>query len=291
LAGKVPGHKLTARMVKTRLDTELVGNVSIRVLDIGRPDAWEVQGRGELALAVLVEQMRREGFELTVGKPQVVTKTIGGRLHEPFESLTIDCPDEYVGAITQLMAARKGRMTEMANHTTGWVRMDFVVPSRGLIGWRTDFLTETRGTGIGNAVFNGYQPWAGEIRARHTGSLVSDRTGTITPFALLQLADRGQFFVEPGQDTYEGMVVGINPRPEDLDINVTREKKLTNMRSSTADVFETLAKPIELDLERAMEFCAPDECVEVTPEVIRVRKVELVATARARSRSRAKARG
>jgi GTP-binding protein len=291
LAGKVPGHKLTARMVKTRLDTELVGNVSIRVLDIGRPDAWEVQGRGELALAVLVEQMRREGFELTVGKPQVVTKTIDGRLHEPFESLTIDCPDEYVGAITQLMAARKGRMTEMANHTTGWVRMDFVVPSRGLIGWRTDFLTETRGTGIGNAVFNGYQPWAGEIRARHTGSLVSDRTGTITPFALLQLADRGQFFVEPGQDTYEGMVVGINPRPEDLDINVTREKKLTNMRSSTADVFETLAKPIELDLEQAMEFCAPDECVEVTPEVIRVRKVELAATARARSRSRAKARG
>ncbi len=291
LAGKVPGHKLTARMVKTRLDTELVGNVSIRVLDIGRPDAWEVQGRGELALAVLVEQMRREGFELTVGKPQVVTKTVDGRLHEPFESLTIDCPEQYVGAITQLMAARKGRMTEMANHTTGWVRMDFVVPSRGLIGWRTDFLTETRGTGIGNAVFNGYQPWAGEIRARHTGSLVSDRSGTITPFALLQLADRGQFFVEPGQETYEGMVVGINPRPEDLDINVTREKKLTNMRSSTADVMETLAKPIELDLEQAMEFCAPDECVEVTPEIIRVRKVELVATTRARSRSRAKARG
>jgi GTP-binding protein len=291
LAGKVSGHKLTARMVKTRLDTELVGNVSIRVLDIGRPDAWEVQGRGELALAVLVEQMRREGFELTVGKPQVVTKNIEGRLHEPFESLTIDCPDEYVGAITQLMAARKGRMTEMANHTTGWVRMDFVVPSRGLIGWRTDFLTETRGTGIGNAVFNGYQPWAGEIRARHTGSLVSDRTGTITPFALLQLADRGQFFVEPGQDTYEGMVVGINPRPEDLDVNVTREKKLTNMRSSTADVMETLARAIELDLEQAMEFCALDECVEVTPEVVRVRKVELAATTRARSRSRAKARG
>jgi len=290
LAGKVPGHKLTARMVKSRLDTELVGNVSIRVLDIGRPDAWEVQGRGELALAVLVEQMRREGFELTVGKPQVVTKTIDGKLHEPFEALTIDCPEEYVGAITQLMAARKGRMVEMANHATGWVRMDFVVPSRGLIGWRTDFLTETRGTGIGNAVFDGYKPWAGEIRARHTGSLVSDRSGTITPFALLQLADRGQFFVEPGQDTYEGMVVGINPRPEDLDINVTREKKLTNMRSSTADVIETLAKPIELDLEQAMEFCGPDECVEVTPEVVRVRKVELNATARARSRARAKAR-
>ena len=291
LAGKVPGHKLTARMVKARLDTELVGNVSIRVIDIGRPDAWEVQGRGELALAVLVEQMRREGFELTVGKPQVVTKTIDGRLHEPYEALTIDCPEEYVGAITQLMAGRKGRMVEMANHTTGWVRMDFVVPSRGLIGWRTDFLTETRGTGIGNAVFDGYRPWAGEIRARHTGSLVSDRSGTITPFALIQLADRGQFFVEPGQDTYEGMVVGINPRPEDLDINVTREKKLTNMRSSTADVIETLAKPIELDLERAMEFCAPDECVEVTPEVVRVRKVQLDATARARSRARAKARG
>ncbi|GBE64384.1 GTP-binding protein [Mycobacterium sp. MFM001] len=290
LAGKVPGHKLTARMVKSRLDTELVGNVSIRVLDIGRPDAWEVQGRGELALAVLVEQMRREGFELTVGKPQVVTKTIDGALHEPFEAMTIDCPEEYVGAITQLMAARKGRMVEMANHATGWVRMDFVVPSRGLIGWRTDFLTETRGTGIGNAVFDGYKPWAGEIRSRHTGSLVSDRSGTITPFALLQLADRGQFFVEPGQDTYEGMVVGINPRPEDLDINVTREKKLTNMRSSTADVIETLAKPIELDLEQAMEFCGPDECVEVTPEVVRVRKVELDATARARSRARAKAR-
>jgi GTP-binding protein len=291
LAGKVSGHKLTARMVKTRLDTELVGNVSIRVVDIGRPDAWEVQGRGELALAVLVEQMRREGFELTVGKPQVVTKTIDGTLNEPFEAMTIDIPEQYVGAITQLMAARKGRMAEMANHATGWVRMDFVVPSRGLIGWRTDFLTETRGTGIGNAVFDGYQPWAGEIRARHTGSLVSDRTGTITPFALIQLADRGQFFVEPGQDTYEGMVVGINPRPEDLDVNVTREKKLTNMRSSTADVIETLAKPIELDLEQAMEFCAPDECVEVTPEVVRVRKVQLDAADRARSRARAKARG
>jgi GTP-binding protein len=291
LAGKVSGHKLTARMVKTRLDTELVGNVSIRVIDIGRPDAWEVQGRGELALAVLVEQMRREGFELTVGKPQVVTKTIDGTLHEPFEAMTIDIPEQYVGAITQLMAARKGRMAEMANHATGWVRMDFVVPSRGLIGWRTDFLTETRGTGIGNAVFDGYQPWAGEIRARHTGSLVSDRTGTITPFALIALADRGQFFVEPGQDTYEGMVVGINPRQEDLDVNVTREKKLTNMRSSTADVIETLAKPIELDLEQAMEFCAPDECVEVTPEVVRVRKVQLDATDRARSRARAKARG
>jgi GTP-binding protein len=290
LAGKVPGHKLTARMVRSRLDAELVGNVSIRVVDIGRPDAWEVQGRGELALAVLVEQMRREGFELTVGKPQVVTKTIDGQLHEPFEALTIDCPEEFVGAITQLMAARRGRMEEMANHATGWVRMDFVVPSRGLIGFRTDFLTETRGTGIANAVFDGYRPWAGEIRARHTGSLVSDRSGVVTGYALLQLADRGTFFVEPGQETYEGMVVGINPRLEDLDLNVTREKKLTNIRSSTADVMETLAKPVELDLERAMEFCAPDECVEVTPEVVRVRKVELDATTRARSRARAKAR-
>ena len=291
LAGKVAGHKLTARLVRSRLDAELVGNVSIRVLDIGRPDAWEVQGRGELALAVLVEQMRREGFELTVGKPQVVTKTIDGRLHEPFESLTVDCPEQYVGAVTQLAAARRGRMVEMANHAAGWVRMDFSVPSRGLIGWRTDFLTETRGTGIANAVFDGYRPWAGEIRARHTGSLVSDRAGSITPFALLQLADRGTFFVEPGQDTYEGMVVGVNPRPEDLDVNVTREKKLTNMRSSTADVIETLAKPIDLDLEQAMEFCAPDECVEVTPEVVRVRKVELTASTRARSRARVKAHG
>jgi GTP-binding protein len=291
LAGKVSGHKLTARMVRSRLDAELVGNVSIRVVDIVRPDAWEVQGRGELALAVLVETMRREGFELTVGKPQVVTRTIDGQLHEPFEAMTIDCPEEFVGAITQLMAGRKGRMEEMKNHAAGWVRMDFIVPSRGLIGFRTDFLTLTRGTGIANAVFDGYRPWAGEIRARHTGSLVSDRSGTTTPFALLQLADRGQFFVEPGQDTYEGMVVGINPRPEDLDVNVTREKKLTNMRSSTADVIETLAKPLELDLERAMEFCSPDECVEVTPEVVRVRKVELDATSRARSRARAKARG
>ncbi|MGO9158777.1 translational GTPase TypA [Mycobacterium sp.] len=291
LAGKVSGHKLTARMVRSRLDAELVGNVSIRVVDVGRPDAWEVQGRGELALAVLVEQMRREGFELTVGKPQVVTRTIDGKLHEPFEAMTIDCPEEFVGAITQLMAGRKGRMEEMKNHAAGWVRMDFIVPSRGLIGFRTDFLTLTRGTGIGNAVFDGYRPWAGEIRARHTGSLVSDRSGTITPFALLQLADRGQFFVDPGQDTYEGMVVGINPRPEDLDINVTREKKLTNMRSSTADVIETLAKPLELDLERAMEFCSVDECVEVTPEVVRVRKVVLDATSRARNRARAKARG
>jgi GTP-binding protein len=248
-----------------------------------------VQGRGELALAILVEQMRREGFELTVGKPQVVTKLVDGKLHEPYEELTVDSPDEYLGAITQLLAARKGKMVQMANHSAGWVRMEFIVPSRGLIGFRTDFLTETRGTGIANAVSHGYAPWAGEIRARHTGALVSDRAGSVTPFAMIQLSDRGQFFVEPGADTYEGMVVGINPRAEDLDINVTREKKLTNMRSSTADVFETLAKPLQLDLEAAMEFCADDECVEVTPEVVRVRKAILGATERGRALSRRKA--
>ncbi|GAB10610.1 GTP-binding protein TypA [Gordonia araii NBRC 100433] len=290
LAGKVSGHKLTARMVKSRLDSELVGNVSLRVVDIGRPDAWEVQGRGELALAILVEQMRREGFELTVGKPQVVTRQIDGKLHEPHEHLTIDVPEEYLGAVTQLLAARKGRMDHMATNAHGWVRMEFIVPSRGLIGFRTDFLTETRGTGIANAVFDGYAPWAGEIRARHSGSLVSDRQGSVTPYAMIQLADRGTFFVNPGDATYEGHVVGINPRQEDLDINVTREKKLTNMRQSSADVMETLAKPMQLDLEGAMEFCAADECVEVTPEVVRVRKVHLDATTRARERSRAKAR-
>ncbi len=290
LVGKVSGHKLTARMVKSRLDSELIGNVSLKVLDIGKPDQWEVQGRGELALAILVEQMRREGFELTVGKPQVVTQKVDGKVHEPFEHLTIDVPEEYLGSVTQLLANRRGRMETMANQGTGWVRMEFVVPSRGLIGFRTDFLTETRGTGIANAVFHEYAPWAGEIRARHTGSLVSDRQGSVTPFAMIQLADRGTFFVEPGADTYEGMVVGINPRAEDLDINVTKEKKLTNMRQSSADVMETLAKPIKLELEAAMEFCAADECVEVTPEVVRVRKVHLNATERARERSRAKSR-
>ncbi|MDF0530079.1 translational GTPase TypA [Tsukamurella sp. 8F] len=290
LVGKVSGHKLTARMVKSRLDAELIGNVSLKVLDIGKPDQWEVQGRGELALAILVEQMRREGFELTVGKPQVVTRKVDGKVHEPFEHLTVDVPEEYLGSVTQLLANRKGRMDSMANQGTGWVRMEFIVPSRGLIGFRTDFLTETRGTGIANAVFHEYAPWAGEIRARHTGSLVSDRQGSVTPFAMIQLADRGTFFVEPGADTYEGMVVGINPRAEDLDINVTKEKKLTNMRQSSADVMETLAKPIKLELEAAMEFCAADECVEVTPEVVRVRKLHLGASERARERSRAKSR-
>ncbi|MFJ1457851.1 translational GTPase TypA [Nocardia wallacei] len=290
LAGRNGGTKLTARLVKARLDQELVGNVSLRVLPTERPDTWEVQGRGELALAILVETMRREGFELTIGKPQVVTRTVDGKVHEPYEELTVDVPEEHLGAVTQLLASRKGKMVQMTNHGSGWVRMEFIVPSRGLIGFRTDFLTETRGTGIANAVSHGYAPWAGEIRARHTGSLVSDRTGSVTPYAMLQLADRGTFFVEPGADTYEGMVVGINPRAEDLDINVTREKKLTNMRSSTGDVLETLARPMVLDLEGALEFCAGDECVEVGPDVVRVRKVILNATERARELSRRKAR-
>ncbi|WP_024793785.1 translational GTPase TypA [Tomitella biformata] len=290
LAGRVSGHKLTARMIKARLDAELVGNVSLRVLDIGRPDAWEVQGRGELALAILVEQMRREGFELTVGKPQVVLRKVDGKTHEPYEDLTVDSPEEYLGAITQLLAGRKGRMVEMTNNGHGWVRLEFHVPSRGLIGFRNEFLTTTRGTGIANAVFAGYEPWAGEIRARHTGSLVSDRSGSVTPYAMIQLSDRGTFFVNPGADSYEGMVVGINPRSEDLDINVTREKKLTNMRAASSDTTETLAKPIELDLEAAMEFCAVDECVEVTPEITRVRKLHLNANERARERSRSKSR-
>ncbi|MFD7656036.1 translational GTPase TypA [Actinosynnema sp. NPDC059797] len=291
LAGRGGGTKLTARLVKARLDAELVGNVSVRVLPTERPDTWEVQGRGELALAILVEQMRREGFELTVGKPQVVTKTVDGKLHEPFERLTIDAPEEHLGAITQLLANRKGRMENMSGHGTGRIKLDYVVPSRGLIGFRTEFLTETRGTGIANAVAEGYGPWAGEIRTRHNGSLVADRAGSVTAYAMIQLADRGTFFVEPGADTYEGMVVGENPRAEDLDVNVCREKKLTNMRTSTADVMETLARPRKLSLEEALEFCAADECVEVAPEVVRVRKVILDANQRGRERNRAKLRG
>jgi GTP-binding protein len=290
LAGRNGGTKLTARLVKARLDSELVGNVSIRVLPTERPDTWEVQGRGELALAILVEQMRREGFELTVGKPQVVTRTIDGVLCEPYERLTIDSPEEHLGAVTQLLASRKGRMEHMDGHGTGRIKLDYVIPARGLIGFRTDFLTETRGTGIANHVFEGYHPWAGEIRTRHSGSLVADRTGPITAYAMIQLADRGTFFVEPGQDAYEGMVVGENPRAEDLDINVAREKKLTNMRQSSADVMETLARPRKLSLEEALEFCASDECVEVAPTVVRVRKLVLDATTRGRERSRAKTR-
>ncbi|MCE7008510.1 translational GTPase TypA [Kibdelosporangium philippinense] len=288
LAGRNGGTKLTARVLKARLDAELVGNVSVKVLPTERPDTWEVQGRGELALAILVETMRREGFELTVGKPQVVTRTIDGKLCEPFERLTIDAPEEHLGAITQLLAGRKGKMEHMGGHGTGRIRLEYVVPARGLIGFRTEFLTETRGTGIANHVFEGYFPWVGELRTRHSGSLVADRTGPITAYAMIQLADRGTFFVEPGQDAYEGMVVGENPRAEDLDVNVAREKKLTNMRSSTGDELERLARPRKLGLEEALEFCASDECVEVAPAVIRVRKLILDSTQRARARSRAK---
>ncbi|MGQ0842453.1 translational GTPase TypA [Actinokineospora sp.] len=290
LQGRSGGSKLTARMLKGRLDSELVGNVSVRVLNTERPDTWEVQGRGELALAILVEQMRREGFELTVGKPEVVTRTVDGKLCEPFERLTVDAPEEYLGAVTQLLAGRKGRLEHMGGHGTGRIKVEYVIPSRGLIGFRTDFLTETRGTGIANALFEGYHPWAGEIRSRHSGSLVADRQGPVTAYAMLQLADRGTFFVEPGAEVYEGMVVGENPRAEDLDVNVTKEKKLTNMRSSSADVFETLARPRKLSLEEALEFCAGDECVEVTPGFVRVRKVILDSTTRGRTRSREKAR-
>ncbi|GAA4546295.1 translational GTPase TypA [Amycolatopsis samaneae] len=290
LAGRNGGDKVTARLVKARLDQELIGNVSIRVLPTERPDTWEVQGRGELALAILVEQMRREGFELTVGKPQVVLRTIEGKLHEPFERLYIDSPEEHLGSITQLLASRKGRMEDMSGNGTGRIKLIYVLPSRGLIGFRTDFLTETRGTGIANHVFEGYFPWAGEIRTRHSGSLVADRSGPITAYAMIQLADRGTFFVEPGAEVYEGMVVGENPRFEDLDINITKEKKLTNMRSSTGDELERLARPRKLGLEEALEFCAADECVEVAPEVVRVRKVTLDIGTRAKERSRAKSR-
>ncbi len=288
LIGKIKGHKLTARMVKDRLDRELVGNVSIKLVDINRPDAWEVQGRGELALAILVEQMRREGFELTVGKPQVVTRTVDGKIHEPFEHLTIDAPEEYLGAITQLLAARKGRMDAMSNHGTGWVRMEFIVPSRGLIGFRTEFLTITRGSGIANAVSHGYEPWAGEIVTRVNGSIVADRAGVATPFAMVALQERMSFFVEPTQEVYEGMVVGENTRADDMDVNITKEKQLTNMRQSTSDTFERMTPSRKLTLEECLEFAREDECVEVTPEFVRIRKVELDANARARITSRLK---
>jgi GTP-binding protein len=288
IIGKVKGHKLTARMVKDRLDRELVGNVSIKLVDIGRPDAWEIQGRGELALAILVENMRREGFELTVGKPQVVTKKIDGKLHEPFEHLTIDAPEEYLGAVTQLLAARKGRMESMTNHGTGWVRMEFIVPSRGLIGFRTEFMTITRGAGIANAVSHGYEPWAGSIVTRTNGSIVADRAGVATPFAMVALQERMSFFVEPTQEVYEGMVVGENSRADDMDVNITKEKQLTNMRQSTSDSFERMTPSRKLTLEECLEFAREDECVEVTPEFVRIRKVELDANARARTTSRLK---
>ncbi|AOZ73446.1 GTP-binding protein TypA [Boudabousia tangfeifanii] len=275
LAGRVKGAKVTARQVKDRLDRELIGNVSLKVLPTPRPDAWEVQGRGELALAILVEQMRREGFELTVGKPQVVTKEIDGVRHEPMERMTIDIPEEHLGVVTQLLAARKGRMETMANHGTGWIRLEFTVPARGLIGFRTAFLTETRGTGIASSIQAGYEPWCGPIERRLTGSLVSDRAGQATPYAMTQLQERGSFIIEPGSEVYEGQVVGENPRGEDMDVNICREKKQTNMRSATAEQFENLIPPRKLTLEESLEFAAEDECVEVTPESVRIRKVVL----------------
>jgi GTP-binding protein len=288
LVGKVKGHKLTARMVKDRLDRELVGNVSLRVVDIGRPDAWEVQGRGELALAILVENMRREGFELTVGKPQVVTRKVDGKLQEPFEQLTVDAPEEYLGAITQLLASRRGRMEGMTNHGTGWVRMEFIVPSRGLIGFRTEFLTTTRGTGIANAIAHGYEAWAGSIVSRNNGSIVADRSGVVTSNAMMVLQERMSFFVNPTEEVYEGMVVGENSRADDMDVNITKEKKLNNIRSSTAEELERLTPPRQMTLEECLEFAREDECVEVTPEKVRIRKVELDQTLRARATSRLK---
>jgi GTP-binding protein len=286
LAGR-SGSKLTARLVKSRLDQELVGNVSLRVLDTERPDTWEVQGRGELQLAVLVEIMRREGFELTVGKPQVVMREVDGRLCEPMEHLSVDVPEDYVGVVTQLLALRKGRMEQMVNHGSGWVRMEFIVPARGLIGFRTEFLTETRGTGILHHVFDRYEPWHGEMRTRPTGSLVADRSGSTSSFALFNLQERGTLFVGPGEDVYEGAIVGENARAEDLDVNATKEKKLTNMRSSTSDELVRLIPHRLLSLDQALEFIREDECVEVTPAAVRLRKVTLDGTTRASVRSRA----
>ena len=274
------GDKLTASQLRARLDRELVGNVSLRVNETERPDVWEVQGRGELALAVLVELMRREGFELTVGKPQVVTREVDGRVCEPVERMSVDIPDEYVGVVTQLLAMRKGRMEQMVNHGTGWVRMEYLVPARGLIGFRTEFLTETRGTGLVHHVFDRWEPWHGELRTRPSGSLVADRRGTVASFALFNLQERGTLFVGPGDEVYEGMIVGESSRAEDLDVNATKEKHLTNIRSSTADELVRLVPKRQLSLDQALEFLREDECVEVTPEVVRLRKVELDKTAR-----------
>ncbi len=279
LAGQ-DGDKLTASQLRGRLDRELVGNVSLRVLETERPDVWEVQGRGELALSVLVELMRREGFELTVGKPQVVTRELDGKLCEPIERMSVDVPEEYIGVVTQMLAMRKGRMEQMVNHGTGWVRMEYLVPARGLIGFRTEFLTETRGAGLVHHVFSRWEPWQGELRTRVTGSLVADRRGTVAAFALFKLQERGTLFVGPGDEVYEGMIVGESSRAEDLDVNATKEKHLTNMRSSTADELVRLVPKRELSLDQALEFLRADECAEVTPHAMRLRKVVLDATAR-----------
>ncbi|MFF3563517.1 translational GTPase TypA [Streptomyces sp. NPDC002574] len=284
----VKDRKVTARLVKDRLERELIGNVSLRVLPTERPDTWEVQGRGELALAILVETMRREGFELTVGKPQVVTREVEGKVHEPVERITIDVPEEHMGAVTQLMGTRKGRMDNMSNHGSGWVRMEFIVPSRGLIGFRTEFLTGTRGTGIAHSIHEGHEPWFGPLVTRNNGSLVADRAGAVTAFAMTNLQERGVLFTEPGTEVYEGMIVGENSRADDMDVNITKEKKLTNMRSSSADSFEAIVPPRKLSLEQSLEFCRDDECVEVTPETVRIRKVVLDQKERGRTASRAK---
>ncbi|SDJ01214.1 GTP-binding protein [Frankineae bacterium MT45] len=287
LAGS-SGKKLTARQVLDRLNAELIGNVSIRVLPTERPDTWEVQGRGELQLAILVEIMRRESFEITVGKPQVVTRLVDGKVHEPMERLTIDIPSEYQGVVIQLMALRKGRLEQMVDHGTGWIRMEYLVPARGLIGFRTEFLTETRGTGLLHHIHDSYEAWAGEIRTRPSGSLVADRKGVTTGFALANLQDRGVMFVGPTTDVYEGMIVGENSRSDDMDVNPTKEKKLTNMRQSSGDVLVPLIPHRVLSLEQALEFCRDDECVEVTPDQVRIRKVILAAQEREKYRSRNK---
>jgi GTP-binding protein len=286
ISGRDKGTKVTARLVKDRLDRELVGNVSLQVVPTERPDAWEVRGRGELALAILVETMRREGYELTVGRPSAVTKEIDGKVHEPVERLSVDVPEEYLGAVTQMVAIRRGRMETMTNHGTGWVRLVFLVPSRGLIGFRTQFLTETRGTGIAHHVFEGYEPWAGVIRGRATGSLVADRTGAASTYAMFNLQERGSLFVPPGTEVYEGMIVGENSRDDDMDVNITKEKKVTNIRQSNQEELERLVPPRILSLEQALEFCAEDECVEVTPTSVRLRKTILDAKERGRVRGR-----
>ena len=285
------GSQLTARMLKSRLDAELIGNVSLRVQDSERPDAWTVQGRGELQLAILIETLRREGFELTAGRPEVVTREIDGRLHEPIEALTVDIPEDYVGVVTQLLALRKGRMAQTVNHGSGRVRLEYVVPSRGLIGFHTEFLTETRGTGIAHHVFHGYEPWHGDLKGRPTGSLVADRAGVTRAYALMSLQERGALFVGPGVEVYEGMIVGENSRAGDMDVNPTREKKLTNMRAAAADQTERLVPPRPLSLELALELLREDECLEVTPSAIRPRKVILDANKRARARSVRDSRG
>jgi GTP-binding protein len=287
LAG-AEGTRLTASMVKSRLDAELVGNVSLRVLPTERPDAWEVQGRGELQLAILVELMRREGFELTVGKPEVLTKDVDGKRFEPVERVAIDIPEEFIGVVTQLLALRKGRLQQMVNHGSGWARMEYLVPARALIGFRTEFLTETRGTGIIHHVFEAWEPWHGELRTRPTGSLVADRRGQSTAFAITNLQERGSLFIAPGDELYEGMVVGENARDNDLDVNASKPKKLTNMRAAAADETVRLIPPRPLSLEQALEFIRGDEAVEVTPQSIRLRKVELSASKRATLASRAK---